>query len=158
MSAMATFVRAVEAGSLSAAARSLPSSLTSVSRQISALEQHFGTRLLLRTTRQLALTDEGRILYERAKAILGEVREIEAALSRDRHQPSGRIRVSSPSLMGRLVIAPLLAEFLRRYPALSVDLLLVDRAVDMVEEDIHLAIRVGRLRDRKSTRLNSSHT
>jgi DNA-binding transcriptional LysR family regulator len=147
LSAMATFVRAVEAGSLSAAARSLPSSLTSVSRQISALEQHFGTTLLLRTTRQLALTDDGRILYERAKSILGEVREIEAALSRDRHQPSGRIRVSCPSLMGRLVIAPLLGEFLRRYPLLSVDLLLVDRAVDMVEEDIHLAIRVGRLRD-----------
>ena len=101
----------------------------------------------MRTTRQLALTDEGRILYERAKAIVGEVKEIEAALSRDRQQPSGRIRVSSPSLMGRLVIAPLLAEFLRRYPALSVDLLLVDRAVDMVEEDIHLAVRVGRLRD-----------
>jgi DNA-binding transcriptional LysR family regulator len=146
LAAMATFVRAVDAGSLVAAARSLPSSLTSVSRQIAALEQHFGTRLLLRTTRQLALTDEGRTLYERAKAILGEVKEIEAALSRDRHQPSGRIRVASPSLMGRLVIAPLLAEFLRRYPALSVDLLLVDRP-DMVEEDIHLAIRVGRLRD-----------
>ncbi|MBR0755202.1 LysR family transcriptional regulator [Bradyrhizobium jicamae] len=147
LAAMATFVRAVDTGSLSAAARSLPSSLTSVSRQISALEEHYGTRLLLRTTRQLALTDEGRILYERAKSILGEVKEIEAALSHDRHQPSGRIRVSSPSLMGRLVIAPLLADFLRRYPALSVDLLLVDRAVDMVEEDIHLAIRVGRLRD-----------
>ncbi|MCA1454893.1 LysR family transcriptional regulator [Bradyrhizobium sp. BRP22] len=147
LAAMATFVRAVEAGSLSAAARSLPSSLTSVSRQISALEEHFGTRLLLRTTRQLALTDDGRLLYERAKSILGEVKEIEAALSRDRRQPSGRIRVSSPSLMGRLVLAPLLAEFLRRYPLLSVDLVLVDRAVDMVEEDIHLAIRVGRLRD-----------
>ena len=147
VSAMATFVRAVDAGSLSAAARSLPSSLTSVSRQISALEEHFRTRLLLRTTRRLALTDEGRILYERAKAVLGEVKEIEAALTRDRHQPSGRIRVASPSLMGRLLIAPLLAEFLRRYPALSVDLLLVDRAVDMVEEDIHLAIRIGRLRD-----------
>jgi DNA-binding transcriptional LysR family regulator len=147
LSAMATFVRAVDAGSLSGAARSLPSSLTSVSRQISALEGHFGTRLLLRTTRQLALTDEGRILYEHAKAILGEVKEIEAALSHNRHQPSGRIRVASPSLMGRLVIAPLLAEFLRRYPALSIDLLLVDRAVDLVEEDIHLAIRIGRLRD-----------
>jgi len=147
LSAMATFVRAVDAGSLSGAARSLPSSLTSVSRQISALERQFGTRLLLRTTRRLALTDEGRILYERARAILGEVKEIEAVLSRDRHQPSGRIRVASPSLMGRLVIAPLLAEFLRRYPALSIDLLLVDRAVDLVEEDIHLAIRIGRLRD-----------
>ncbi|MGY2850259.1 DNA-binding transcriptional LysR family regulator [Bradyrhizobium sp. USDA 4518] len=147
LAAMAAFVRAVESGSLSAAARSLPSSLTSVSRQISALEEQFGTRLLLRTTRQLALTDDGRILYERAKSILGEIREIEAALARDPHQPSGRIRVSSPSLIGRLVIAPLLVEFLRRYPALSVDLLLVDRAVDIVEEDIHLAIRIGRLRD-----------
>ncbi|MHC2330785.1 LysR family transcriptional regulator [Bradyrhizobium sp. USDA 4454] len=147
LAAMAAFVRAVEAGSLSAAARSLPSSLTSVSRQISALEAHFGTRLLVRTTRQLALTDDGRILYERAKSILGEVGEIEAALARDPHQPSGRIRLSSPSLIGRLVIAPLLVEFLRRYPALSVDLLLIDRAVDMIEEDIHLAIRIGRLRD-----------
>lgn len=147
LAAMAAFVRAVDAGSLSAAARSLPSSLTAVSRQISALEEHFGTRLLLRTTRQLALTDDGRILYERAKSILGEVREIEAALARDPHQPSGRIRISSPSLIGRLVIAPLLNEFLRRYPAVAVDLLLIDRAVDMVEEDIHLAIRIGRLRD-----------
>src|SRR5882762_8856106 len=127
---MAIFVRVVDAGSLSAAARSLPSSLTSVSRQISALEQHFGTPLLLRTTRQLALTDDGRILYERAKSILGEFREVEAALSRDRDAPSGRLRVSAPTLIGRLLIAPLLAEFLRRYPE---DLLLIDRAVDMVE-------------------------
>ena len=147
LAAMAAFVRAVDSGSLSAAARALPSSLTAVSRQISALEEHFGTRLLLRTTRQLALTDDGRILYERAKSILGEVGEIEAALARDPHQPSGRIRLSSPSLIGRLVIAPLLVEFLRRHPALSVDLLLIDRAVDMIEEDIHLAIRIGRLRD-----------
>ncbi|WP_050424948.1 LysR family transcriptional regulator [Bradyrhizobium tropiciagri] len=147
LAAMAAFVRAVETGSLSAAARALPSSLTSVSRQISALEEHFGTRLLLRTTRRLALTDDGQILYERAKSILGEMREIEAALARDPHQPSGRIRLSSPSLVGRLVIAPMLVEFLRRYPAISVDLLLIDRAVDMVEEDIHLAVRIGRLRD-----------
>ncbi|MEN3348385.1 MAG: hypothetical protein V7632_2020 [Bradyrhizobium sp.] len=147
LAAMSTFVRVVEVGSLSAAARVIPSSLTSVSRQISALEQHFGTALLLRTTRQLALTDDGRLLYERAKSIIGEVKEIEAALSRDPRQPSGRLRVSSPSLIGRLVIAPMLADFLHRHPALSVDLLLVDRVVDMVEEDIHLAIRIGRLRD-----------
>lgn len=101
----------------------------------------------MRTTRQLALTDDGRILYERAKSVLGEVREIEAALARNPHQPSGRIRLSSPSLIGRLVIAPLLVEFLRRYPAVAVDLLLIDRAVDMVEEDIQLAVRIGRLRD-----------
>jgi DNA-binding transcriptional LysR family regulator len=147
LAAMATFVRVVDAGSLSGAARSIPSSLTSVSRQISALEQHFGTPLLLRTTRQLALTDDGRILYERAKSILGEFREVQAALSRDRDAPSGRLRVSAPTLIGRLLIAPLLAEFLRRYPQLSVDLLLIDRAVDMVEEDIHLALRIGHLPD-----------
>lgn len=145
--AMATFVRVVDAGSLSAAARSLPSSLTSVSRQISELEQHFGTRLLLRTTRRLALTEDGRTLYERAKSILGEFKEVEAALSRGHHQPSGRLRVSAPSLMGRLLVAPLLHEFLHRFPSLSVDLLLVDRDVDMIEEDIHLSLRVGHLPD-----------
>ena len=106
LAAMATFVRVVDAGSLSAAARSLPSSLTSVSRQISALEEHFGTSLLLRTTRHLALTADGRILYERAKSILGELREVETTLSRGRHAPSGRIRISAPTLIGRLLIAP----------------------------------------------------
>jgi DNA-binding transcriptional LysR family regulator len=147
LTAMATFIRVVEAGSLSSAARSLPSSLTSVSRQISALEERFGTRLLLRTTRHLALTEDGRILYERAKTILGELKEVEATLSRGRHEPSGRIRVSAPTLIGRLLIAPLLAEFLRRYPSLTVELLLIDRAVNMVEEDIQLALRVGHLPD-----------
>jgi DNA-binding transcriptional LysR family regulator len=147
LAALTTFVRVVDAGSLSGAARSIPSSLTSVSRQISALEQHYGTPLLLRTTRRLALTDDGRILYERAKSILGEFREVEATLSRGHQEPSGRIRISAPTLMGRLLVAPLLAEFLRRYPSLTVDLLLVDRAVDMVEEDIHLSLRVGHLPD-----------
>src|SRR6266700_2840478 len=145
--AMATFVRVVEAGSLSGAARSLPSSLTSVSRQISALEELFGTRLLMRTTRRLALTDDGRLLYDRAKSILGELKEVELALSSGRQQPSGRLRISAPSLMGRLLIAPLLAEFLRRHPPVSIELLLLDRVVDMVEEDIHLALRVGHLPD-----------
>jgi DNA-binding transcriptional LysR family regulator len=147
LAAMATFVRVVDAGSLSAAARALPSSLTSVSRQISALEEKFGTRLLLRTTRRLALTDDGRILYERAKSILGELSEVELALSSGRTEPSGRIRVSAPTLMGRLLIAPLLAEFLRRYRSVSVELLLVDRTVDMIEEDIHLSLRIGHLPD-----------
>ncbi|MBC9883654.1 LysR family transcriptional regulator [Bradyrhizobium sp. INPA01-394B] len=147
LAAMATFVRAVDAGSLSAAARAIPSSLTSVSRQISALELHFGTRLLLRTTRQLALTEDGRIFYERARSVLGEMKEIEEALAGNRREPSGRLRVSAPALMGRLLIAPLLGDFLRTFPSLSVDLLLVDRNVDLIEEDVHLALRVGRVAD-----------
>ena len=147
LAAMATFVRVVDAGSLSGAARSLPSSLTSVSRQISALEERFGTRLLLRTTRRLALTDDGRILYDHAKSILGELKEVVLALSSGRQEPSGRIRISAPTLLGRLLIAPLLPEFLRRHQSVSVELVLVDRAVDMVEEDIHASLRVGHLPD-----------
>jgi DNA-binding transcriptional LysR family regulator len=145
LAAMTTFVRVVDTGSLSGAARSIPTSLTSVSRQIAALEEHYATPLIVRTTRSLSLTDDGRLLYERAKAVLAEMKDIETSLSSKRREPSGRLRVSAPTLMGRLLIAPLLPEFLRRYPAISIDLLLLDRAVDMIEEDIHRALRVGRL-------------
>lgn len=147
LAALATFVRVVETGSLSKAARSLPSSLTSVSRQLSALEQHFGTQFVRRTTRRLTLTDEGRMLYERAKAVLAELKQVEAALSANHQEPTGRLRISAPTLIGRVLIAPLLAEFLRLYPSVSVDLQLVDRAVDMLEEDIHIALRIGHLPD-----------
>ncbi len=147
LAAMTTFVKVVESGSLSRAAQSIPTSLTSVSRQIAALEAHYGTPLIVRTTRSLSLTDDGRLLYERAKTVLAEMKDIETVLSSKRREPSGRLRVSAPTLMGRLLIAPLLPEFLRRHPSLSIDLLLVDRAVDMIEEDIHLALRVGRLPD-----------
>lgn len=147
LTAMAAFVRAVETGSLSAAARSLPSSLTAVSRQISTLEQRFGTQLLLRTTRRLVLTEDGRVFYERAKSILDDIREIEETMSGARQELSGRLRVSTPTLMGRLLIAPLLGDFLHRYPSLAIDLLLVDRGVDLLEEDIHVSLRVGRLPD-----------
>jgi DNA-binding transcriptional LysR family regulator len=147
LAAMATFVRVVDSGSLSGAARASSSSLTSVSRQIAALEQRYRTQLLVRTTRRLALTDDGRLFYDRAKSVLGELGEIELSLSSRQSQPAGRLRVTAPTLMGRRLIAPLLAEFLRRHPAVSVDLMLVDRAVDMIEEDIHVALRVGVLPD-----------
>jgi DNA-binding transcriptional LysR family regulator len=145
--ALSTFVQVVDAGSLSGAARAMASSLTSVSRQLSALERHFGAQLVKRTTRRLALTEDGRILYGRAKAILAELGEVERALSEGKAEPAGRLRMSAPSLIGRLLVAPHLPEFLRRHPALSIELILADRAVDMIEEDIHLALRVGRLPD-----------
>ena len=147
VTAMATFVRVVEHGSLSAAARATPASLTSVSRIIARLEARYGTQLMVRTTRRLALTDAGRLLYERAKSVLAEIRDLETSLASSHGQPSGRLRVSAPTLMGRLLVAPLLPELLRLHPALSIDLLLVDRAVDMIEEDIHIALRIGRLPD-----------
>jgi DNA-binding transcriptional LysR family regulator len=147
LEAMSVYVRVVEAGSLSAAARAIPMSLTSVSRHISALEEQFGAQLLRRTTRNLAMTDEGRILYDRAKAILGEVDELGSALSAGRGKLSGRLRISAPNLLGRLVIAPLLPRFLARHPEVAVDLMLVDRVVNLVDEGLHLAVRVGRLPD-----------
>jgi DNA-binding transcriptional LysR family regulator len=145
--AMTVFARVVEAGSLSAAARSIPMSLTSVSRHLAALEQRLGTQLLRRTTRHLSLTDEGRLVYERAKTILSELQEMEMTLSTNRSEPSGRLRVSAPVLIGRLLIAPQLPAFLARHALVDIDLLLIDRAVNLVEEDIAVAVRVGRLPD-----------
>ena len=145
--AMNVFVRVVEAGSLSAAARAIPMSLTSVSRHLSALEKQFGMQLLRRTTRHIALTNEGRLFFERAKSILAELDEVGTLLSAGHSEPAGRLCIAAPTLLGRTVIAPLLPSFLARHDAVSIELLLIERAVNLVEEDIHLAIRVGRLPD-----------
>lgn len=145
--AMRVFLRVVDANSLSAAARALPASLTSVSRQIAMLEQQLGTQLLLRTTRSLALTEDGRLFYDRAKAIVGEVRELEQLLASGRSELSGRLHVSAPVLMGRTLLAPLLLHFLARHPAVTGDLLLVDRVVHLMDENVDLAIRIGTLPD-----------
>ena len=145
--AMAVFVAVAEAGSLSAAARELGLSLTSVSRQLAALEDRLGTRLILRTTRRLALTEAGRLYREQARRILSEVEEAEQALTAHQSEPSGRLHVAAPTLIGRLKLAPLLPEVLARHPRLSIDLTLTDRPVDLVEDGIDLAIRIGRLPD-----------
>ncbi len=145
--AMAAFVKAAESGSLSAASRALGISLASVSRQVSSLEAQLGAQLLIRTTRRLALTESGRLYYESARHILGEVAETELALTARVAVPSGRLHVSAPTLIGRRHLAPLLPAFLRRHPQVSVDLMLVDRAVSLVEEGVDLAIAIGRLED-----------
>ena len=147
VAAMTTFVKVVEAGSLTAAARSLDMSLPSVSRQLDGLEEHLGTRLLVRTTRRLTLTEGGRTYYEQAKRILAAIEEAEITLSAQHATPSGRLIVSSTVLFGRLHLAPLLPIFMARYPKLMVDLLLLDRVVNLVEEGIDVAIRPGPLED-----------
>src|SRR5260221_7575624 len=143
--AMLVFVKVAETESLSAAARALGLSLSSVSRQLASLEDRLGARLVNRTTRQLVLTDEGRIYCERAKRILGAVEEAEIELSAQARAPSGRLHVSAPTLLGRLQLAPLLPAFLARYPQVAVDLTLIDRDVHLVEEGVDLAIRIGKL-------------
>src|ERR1700738_5273696 len=101
--AMNVFVRVVETGSLSAAARAIPMSLTSVSRHLSALEKQFGMQLLRRTTRHIALTNEGRLFFERARSILAELAEVGTCFGAGHREPAGRLRMAAPTLLGRTV-------------------------------------------------------
>ena len=145
--AMETFVRIVDRGSLTAAAETLSTSLPSVVRTLAALESELGVRLLNRTTRRLSPTDEGREYFERSKRVLAEVDEAEAALSARRVAPKGRLRITAPVMFGRLRVAPLVTEFVLRHPALQIELTLLDRIVDLVEEGIDAGIRIARLPD-----------
>ncbi|MCM2328778.1 MAG: LysR family transcriptional regulator [Lysobacter sp.] len=145
--AMQTFVRIVEGGSLTAAAESMGVSLPSVVRGLASLERSLDVRLLNRTTRRLALTDEGREYYERAKRVISDVDEAEAALSARRVQPKGRLRVTASVLFGRLHVAPVASAFVVRHPAVNVELVLLDRPVDLIEEGIDLGVRIGLLPD-----------
>jgi DNA-binding transcriptional LysR family regulator len=106
-----------------------------------------GVRLLNRTTRRIALTDEGREYYERCRRVLADVDEAEAALSARRTLPKGRLRLTAPVALGRLHVAPVVTAFLSRHSALNVDMLLLDRVVDLLEEGVDLAVRVGALPD-----------
>jgi DNA-binding transcriptional LysR family regulator len=145
--AMRTFVKIAEAGSLSAAGRQLGLSLTSVSRRLIALEEMLGTTLVERTTRHLSLTEAGRLYHERAKEILEEVAEAECSLAAQTGVASGRLYVSSPSLLGRMRLSPMLPTFLAEQTQVSIDLMLVDRPVRLAEERIDVALRVGPLED-----------
>jgi DNA-binding transcriptional LysR family regulator len=147
LAAMRVFVKIADAGTLSAAGLQLGLSLTSVSRQLIALEEALGTTLVERTTRHLSLTEAGLLYYERAKHILEEVAETERGLTAQTGTASGRLHVSAPSLLGRLRLAPILSGFLLEQTRVSIDLMLVDRPVRLAEEGIDVALRVGPLDD-----------
>src|SRR5262245_37654862 len=136
LQAMNGFVRIVERGSLTGAAAELGVSLPSMVRTLAALERELGATLLNRTTRRSSLTDEGRQYLERCHAILGQVQEAEAALHSRRSAPSGRLSVTASVLFGRRYIGPLVTEFVQRHPKVSAELLLLDRAVNLVEEGV----------------------
>ena len=144
---MTTFVRIVDAGSLTAAAGVMSTSLPSVVRRLAELESALGVRLLNRTTRRLSLTDEGREYYERSNRVLADIEEAEAALSERRVVPRGRLRVTAPVMFGRLRVAHVVAEFLVKYPAIQIELLLLDRVVDLVEEGVDVGVRIAQLPD-----------
>lgn len=141
-----TFVRAVETGSFTAVAAEQGQSQPTVSRQISALEDHLGVRLMQRTTRALALTDEGRSYYAHARAVLDAVEEAALAV-RPQAEARGTLRIAAPLAFARLHLMPRMARFLAAHPDLRTDWVLGDRPVDLVEEGIDLAIRIGRVTD-----------
>lgn len=147
LGAMAQFVRAVEAGSFSAAARVLGQGQPAISKAVAQLEARLGVRLLNRTTRALTLTDAGRAFYDRARTALDAAEEAEAAARGAGAALTGRLRVCAPVTLARLHIVPSLPAFLAEHPALDIDLLLDDRRIDLIEEGIDIAIRAGPLAD-----------
>lgn len=147
LAAMAAFVRIVEKGSLTAAATALDSSLPSVTRTLASLERDLGIRLLNRTTRRIHLTEEGAQYLEHCRAILSSVQETEAALASRRTELQGKLAVTASVMFGRRYVTPLVIDFLRRHPKVSAELLLVDRVVNLVEEGIDVAVRIGHLQD-----------
>jgi LysR family transcriptional regulator for bpeEF and oprC len=143
---MKCFARAVETGSFSAAARELGIGQPNVSRYVAALEQHLETRLMQRSTRRLTLTPEGERYYAEARRILDAVTEAESTARGD-DQPSGLLRVACPTTLGRIHLLPLVRPLLERHPKLELELQISDRYVDLVNEAVELAIRIGNLED-----------
>jgi DNA-binding transcriptional LysR family regulator len=144
---MQVFVRVAALGSFSAAARVLNLSQTMVTKHVAALEERLGVKLLHRSTRKLVLTEGGRTYLAACERILAEIDEAETSASLDRIEPRGTLRLNVPLTFGFRQVAPALSEFSRIYPAVSFDLGLADRYVDLMEEGWDMAIRIGRLKD-----------
>jgi DNA-binding transcriptional LysR family regulator len=145
--AMKTFVRIVDCGNLTNAADTLDTSLPTVVRTLAALERELGVTLLKRTTRRIHLTDEGTQYLGRCRDILAATQEAEDMLVARRTEPVGKLAVTASVAFGRRYLTPIVYGFLRRYPKVSADVLLVDRVVDLVDEGIDAAIRIAHLRD-----------
>ncbi|HYG12573.1 MAG TPA: LysR family transcriptional regulator, partial [Methylophilaceae bacterium] len=145
LAAMETYISVVEAGSFSGAARRLNLGQPAVSKSIAQLEEHLGTRLLLRSTRGLTPTDVGQRFYEHAKHVVDEANEAEQAVRDSSSSLSGRLRVSAAVTFARLHIVPALKGFLDQHPQLEIDITLDDRNIDLLEEGIDIALRMGNL-------------
>jgi DNA-binding transcriptional LysR family regulator len=144
---IAVFVRVVERGSFTLAADDLALSRAVVSKYVSRLEERLGARLLNRTTRRLSLTEAGAALFEASRGAIERIEEAESAIARFQSEPRGRLRVSAPMSFGILHLGPLLAEFSRENPAVSLEISFDDRFVNLVEEGVDVAVRIGALTD-----------
>ncbi|MGG5818754.1 LysR family transcriptional regulator [Falsiroseomonas sp. HW251] len=144
---LVTFLAVAEAGGLSAAGRRLGRSPPAMSRALAELEARLGVRLADRSTRRFALTDAGRRLAEQARRALGDIEDALREAAGEGREARGRLRLAAPLVFGRRHVAPVVAMFLDAHPAVSVDLVLSDRVIDLVEEGLDLAVRIGRLPD-----------
>jgi DNA-binding transcriptional LysR family regulator len=149
--AMATFVRVIENGSFSGAARQLNVGQPAVSKTVGQLEDRLGVRLLLRSSRGLTPTEAGQRFYERARRAIEEADEAEIAARGAGSSLSGRLRVSAATTFTRLHVIPRLPEFLAQNPDLEIDIILDDRAIDLIEEGIDVSLRMGALADTTAT-------
>ena len=147
LESMSILVAVVDSGSLSAAARQLDMPLATVSRKVAELESHLKTRLLHRTTRQLALTEAGESYVAACRRILEEIGEAERAATGEYAAPKGELVVTAPIVFGRLHVVPVIAEFLRQYPEIDISLTLTDRVVHLMDEHSDIAVRIGELPD-----------
>jgi DNA-binding transcriptional LysR family regulator len=147
VTSMAVFVKSVESGSLSAAARQVGLSQAMVSKHLRSLEQSLGVRLLSLTTRKLTLTEAGAAYFQRCVQILGDIDEADREAMQLQAVPRGLLRMSAPVAFGEMYLAPVLAEFLTRYPGIVVDVELSDRFSSLIDEGFDLALRIGRLPD-----------
>ncbi|WP_392890593.1 LysR family transcriptional regulator [Pseudomonas migulae] len=147
LSAMAIFARVVERGSFSAVAREMQISQPTISKVVKALETELGGKLIARSTRQLSLTDEGLRYYAECRQILAAVDAAEHSFQSGKERIAGHLRIGSSVSFGRLQIAPRLAEFLKRYPDIDIDLQLNDQNQDLIREGLDVTFRIGELND-----------
>ena len=147
LEAMRVILAVVDAGSLSAGSRKLKSPLPSVSRKVAELERHLGTNLLVRTSRNIQLTDAGRDYVEAARRIIADLDEAERRASGEYQAPRGELAITMPVEFGARHVVPLAMAFIAEYPEVTLNLVTTDRKVQMVEEHIDVAIRLGHLAD-----------
>jgi len=145
--AMEVLLAVVDAGSLSAGSRKLNAPLPSVSRKVAELERHLGTRLLIRTSRNIQLTDAGRDYVEAARRLIGDLQEAELRASGEYQRPRGVLTITMTTDFGRLVVLPFAYEFLNEHPEVTLDILTTTRFVDLTEERADVGVRVGHLSD-----------
>lgn len=145
--AMTLFLKVIEQGSFSAAGRALRMPVPTLSRRISELEAHLGTRLLIRTTRKLTLTDAGIAYAQAARRITEQVREAEAQAAGEFTSPRGDLVLTAPILFGRLHVLPVVTEFLSAFPQINVRLVLSDHNAHLIDDQIDMAVRIGPLPD-----------